>query len=224
MLLDADCETVADALVIAAGGDYCPDVARLCLGETAVIICADGGIVACRALGLRPDYLIGDLDSAPAPLVDWACDAGAEILRYPAAKDQTDLELAMERAVALGARRLAVTGATGGRIDHTLANIDVLMGFAHRLERIVAVENRGELIFLAGADRVATIRGRAGDTVSLIPGCGDARGVTTTGLHYRLLDEDLRYGTARGVSNYMTEPIAYVKMGSGELLVVHMPS
>lgn len=219
---DANNETATDALIIAAGSDYCLDATRFPLRATAAIVCADGGIVACRALGLRPDFLIGDLDSAPAELVTWAGDVGALVLRHPSAKDQTDLELALEKAIELGARRLAVTGATGGRIDHTLANIDVLMSFARRVESVVAVESWGELTFLAGAGREAVIRGVVGDTVSLVPRCGDALGVTTAGLHYRLFHEDLRYGSSRGVSNQMSEPVARVSMASGEMLVIHL--
>jgi len=215
-------ETAADALIIAAGSEHCRDASRLRIAETGLIICADAGIVACRELGLRPDFLIGDLDSAPAELVEWARDVGARILRHPVAKDETDLELALAKAIELGACRLVVTGATGGRVDHTLANMDVLMGVARRAELLVAVEGWGEMIFLAGAHRKAAIHGAVSDVVSLIPRCGEARGVTTAGLHYPLRHEDLCYGTSRGVSNRMTEPVAHVTMVDGEMLVIHV--
>jgi len=214
-------DSIADTLVIAAGSGFCRDARRLPLKHAGRVICADAGVEACRTLGLRPNIVIGDMDSAPGPLIEWARGSGAYIRQYPADKDQTDMELALDEAVTLGSRSVIVTGATGGRIDHTLANIDLCLCYARRGLSLVAVEEWGEIFFLAGAGRTAAMSGSAGDTVSLIPRCGNARAVRTSGLHYPLDGEDLQYGASRGVSNYMSGPVARVRIDEGELLVVH---
>lgn len=213
---------VADALVIAAGSGFCRDVSRLPLEDSGQVICADGGVEACRVLGLSPHILIGDLDSAPDPLIEWARDCGACVRRYPADKDQTDMELALDEAIALGSRVIIVTGVTGGRIDHTLANIDLCLCYARQGVSLTAVEEWGEIFFLAGPSRETCIWGDPGDTVSLIPRCKSACGVCTSGLHYSLDGEDLLYGPSRGVSNCMSGPVARVRVDQGELLVVHL--
>lgn len=215
-------EDAADALVIAAGSDFCRDPNRLLLGDATTIICADGGIQACLALGLSPSILIGDMDSAPGPLMEWARDKGARILKFPADKDQTDMELALNEAVSLGSKAVLVTGATGGRADHTLANVDLCLRYAGRGLQLTAVEEWGEIFFLAGFGRAAHIIGNPGDTVSLLPRCVPARGVHTDGLYFKLDGDTLEYGQSRGVSNYMTTTSASVRMDGGEMLVVHL--
>ena len=75
-------KNVADALVIAAGSGFCRDVSRLPLGDSGRVICADGGVEACRALGLSPHILTGDLDSASDSLIEWVRDCGACVRRY----------------------------------------------------------------------------------------------------------------------------------------------
>mgnify|MGYP000874606790 CR=1 FL=1 len=115
-------DSIADTLVIAAGSGFCRDARRLPLKHAGRVICADAGVEACRTLGLRPNIVIGDMDSAPGPLIEWARGSGAYIRQYPADKDQTDMELALDEAVTLGSRSVIVTGATGGRILSTLLN------------------------------------------------------------------------------------------------------
>lgn len=215
-------DSIADTLVIAAGDGFCRDMRRLPLGDAERVICADAGIAACRRLGLSPDIVIGDLDSAPGPLIEWARGSGARILQYPADKDQTDMELALDEAIALCSRAVVATGVTGGRIDHTLANIDLCLCYARRGLNLAAVEEWGEIFFLAGPTRSVTISGSVGDIVSLIPRCASARAVRTSGLHYALDGEDLQYGASRGVSNYMSDSVARVRVDEGELLVVHI--
>jgi len=215
-------DSIADTLVVAAGSGFCRDLARLPLRHSGRVICADAGIEACRRLGLSPDIVIGDMDSAPGPLIEWARRLGACIRQYPADKDQTDMELALDEATALGSKVAVATGVTGGRIDHTLANIDLCLCYARRGLNLAAVEEWGEIFFLAGRARSATISGSVGDIVSLIPRCGSARAVRTCGLHYALDGDDLQYGVSRGVSNCMSGPIAHVQIDRGELMVVHV--
>lgn len=67
-----------------------------------LIIAADGGMTHCRALGIKPSIVIGDLDSLDPDYLKSFQTSGTEIISYPINKDQTDLELALRKALDLG--------------------------------------------------------------------------------------------------------------------------
>lgn len=183
-----------------------------------LIIAADGGARVAAHFGLSIDAVIGDMDSlSEAEIATLAAEA--EILRYPEAKNETDLELALTYAVERGARWIRILGGVGDRLDQTLSNVylmalPILQGCDVRM-----VAGKQET-WLIGAG-THEIEGTAGDTVSLIPLTGTVRGVQTDGLHYPLRDEDLLFGPARGVSNVMNGEHASVTVRDGVLLVVH---
>jgi len=110
---------VANGDLPAEGHDHC----RRLLAQATRVLAVDGGLTHCGALGVWPDLVVGDLDSAPAELVTEAERRSIEIVKHPTDKDATDLQLAIERAVADGAGEIAVVAAFGGRLDHELATI-----------------------------------------------------------------------------------------------------
>jgi thiamine pyrophosphokinase len=184
-----------------------------------LVVAADGGARVAAHFGLNIDAVIGDMDSLTEEEVSAAAVRGAQIHRFPQEKNETDLELALAWAVRRGARWLRIVGGVGDRLDQTLANIyllalPVLRGCDARM-----VAGKQEA-WLAGTGE-HRIEGAAGDTVSLIPLSGTARGVRTDGLYYPLNDEDLFFGPARGVSNVMRLPNATITLRDGVLLVVH---
>lgn len=193
-----------------------PALRRL-LRRADLVICADGGVRAARSLGIVPQVVVGDLDSAGAGSLAWARGRRARLIAHPREKDKTDAQLAVEYALRSGAREIDLLGVLGGRLDHTLANIGLLVYAAGWGCRARILHERTEL-FLAAAR--TTIRGRAGDLVSLIPLSATATGVTTRGLKYPLHNDRLRMDATRGISNEMSGPAAVVKVGRGWLLVV----
>jgi thiamine pyrophosphokinase len=202
--------------VIFANGDLTdPQAALAGLRPDDLVLAADGGLRHCRGLGIAPHALVGDLDSLPEVDLGALQASGVELVRHPARKDQTDLELALHLAVARGARQILVYGAFGARWDHSVANL--LLGAGPALQGVQVIFHDGRQ--RAGAVRgECTIEGRAGDVVSLVPIGGDARGVTTTGLEYRLREGVLPFGSGLGVSNVMTGPQASVRVREGALL------
>jgi thiamine pyrophosphokinase len=111
-----------------------------------------------------------------------------------------------------------VLGGSGGRLDHTLANI-LLLAHPQLAGRTIRFVEGREAVWLSTAH--AEIDGRAGDTVSLIPLGGPARIAETTGLRWALHDETLAFGPARGMSNEMTGPRATVRIHDGLLWCIH---
>jgi len=183
-----------------------------------LLIGVDGGALALEICGAKPDWVVGDFDSLGAPDLARLEAAGAKIRRYPQAKDQTDLELGLELAAELGTTDAAVFGATGSRIDHTLANLGMLSK-----ARSLGVEARlfapGQELFLLRPG-MNTLYGEAGRAVSLLPLTPEATGVLTEGLRYPLRRETLRIGSSRGVHNEFLAAAAAVSLESGELLAV----
>lgn len=211
-----------DRALIFANGDANdgPLVQRaLAAAPGAHIIAADGGTRLARQFGRTPHLVIGDMDSISPHDLAWAEAAGATIERHPAAKDETDLELALLRAAEGGFTWVRVIGGVGDRLDQTLSNVYLLglAALAGRDARLVAGKQEAWLI--AGGS--TGIEGQAGDTVSLLPLAGDVSGIETEGLVYALGGETLRFGPARGVSNVLAASAARVTVQAGVLLVIH---
>lgn len=187
--------------------------------DGALVIAADGGARHILALGLAPQMVIGDMDSLSEAELAHCAVLGATILRYPPAKDETDLELALLYAAARDVETVRVIGAMGGRLDQTLANILLLTlpALRGRDVRLVAGRQAAWLLW-PGQYR---LDGQTGDTLSLIPLGGEAVGVATDGLAYPLRNETLLFGPARGISNVFSADAATVRFSAGMLLVVH---
>ena len=83
------------------------------------VICADGGYRNAQQMGVSPDLLMGDFDSAPLPDLP-----GVPVETFPEEKDDTDTMLAVKYAVREGFGRITILCGTGGRLDHTIANLD----------------------------------------------------------------------------------------------------
>ena len=199
-------------------------------GGVEAVVAADGGYARAVAIGFAPDVLVGDLDSLAADRVAEAESSRTAVRRFRPDKDESDTELALLEALALGATRVTVLGAFGGpRLDHALANLWLL---AH--PKLAGVDlvlldagARARLVTAPGPDGAPVMRplpGRLGAIVSLLPFGGDAEGVTTHGLRYPLRDEPLRSGPARGLSNVRAAVDAGVALRRGRLLVVERPA
>jgi thiamine pyrophosphokinase len=198
-----------------------------------IVIAADGGAHHCLSLGVRPRYVIGDLDSLDRDELSQLKSQGSEIFQHPRRKDYTDLELALRHAQELGVDEILVLGALGDRWDQTIANILLpailspvsRQNATRKPPRICFLEGEQELFFLRGGDRLE-IRGQPGDIVSLIPIADCALGVTTQNLEYALEADDLLLGSTLGISNVLLGKKGSVSLNEGFLLcvVIHQES
>ena len=183
------------------------------------LIGADGGTLHLLAVDRRPDVVVGDLDSLPSETVASLVAANVPVERHKPDKDQTDLELALERALEDGATEIVLVGALGGRLDQTLANLLIVAQRDWPVPvRVVEGDQVAEV--LRGPARL-TLHGPAGSTVSAIPLSAAVTGITYTGLQYPLHDATLRFGSTRGVSNVLAAAPASITIDVGILLVIH---
>lgn len=177
-----------------------------------LVIAADGGSRHLAVLGIKPDLIIGDMDSLPADL-PWD-DNDAPRMKYPTDKDKSDAELAVDYAFKQKCVSVTLMGAMGGRLDHALCNIAIVAAHPGRVYitdggyRLEAVDDTNELV----------LRGRAGGIVSLIPYGASTAKVTAVGLKYPLNGEPIGYAT-HGLSNQITADEANIKVSGGIILV-----
>jgi thiamine pyrophosphokinase len=181
------------------------------------IIAADGGARHCLDLNIHPAVVIGDMDSlSEADLSDLKA-AQAQIIQFPPKKDYTDLELALHHALAQGADEILIVAALGARWDQTLANLLLPAAFAPAHIRLI--DGQQEIGFVHSGEQVH-IQGQPGDTVSLIPLSSEARGIRTQSLEYPLSNENISFGSTRGVSNVLLNESGYVSLQEGLLVYV----
>lgn len=174
-----------------------------------LVIAADAGYENARRLGVEPDLLLGDYDSAPCPPPD------AKTVVLPAEKDDTDTYFAARRAIELGATEAVILGGLGGRLDHTLANLQTLVFLAKNGVRAWLADEANEATaLLPGAHRFPA---RPGWYLSVFSAGDAARGVTLEGLKYPLRDATVTNFFPIGVSNEFAADTATVRFTGGVL-------
>jgi thiamine pyrophosphokinase len=210
-----------DAVVLAGGdalhGQAAEHAARV-LAAAPLVIAADGGLAHARRLGARVDVVVGDLDSVTPSDLDHARALGIEILEHPVDKDATDLALALDLVLTRSSGpHVHVVGGHGGRVDHLLGNALVMASDRYRALKLHAIWDSARLHVVR--DEVA-LTGAPDALLSLMALNGTARGVTTEGLRFPLIEADLEPGSSLGLSNRFETPIATVRVRAGVVLVV----
>jgi thiamine pyrophosphokinase len=189
---------------------------RLAGLDAPYVVAADGGAATALAFGFRPDVVVGDLDSVDAAVLAELRQRGVAIETHPRAKDATDGQLAIERALQVQPAGLWLLGFLGGpRLDQALAHVFFL---AHLDTPAVLLDEQNECrLLLPGSEHAWTPE--PNEVVSLIPLAGEVTGVRTAGLRWPLNGERLLFGDTRGVSNEANAPQARVSIDQGRLLV-----
>jgi len=199
------------ALILANGEAPSKRLIQTLRKNASIFVCADGGANIAARLNLRPDIIIGDLDSVFATTRE----------RFPHAKkiqvsDQnfTDLEKAITYLIDHGQSNIIVAGGVGKRLDHTMGNVGALAKFSDRAS-ISFESDDGSLRYVG---RKSEFEYEVGSTVSLIP-LTHCDGITTSGLQYPLTNESLELGVRDGTSNRVTASPISVTVQSGNLLI-----
>lgn len=209
-------------IAVIAGGEWDAAWGKGQLQEVDFLVCADSGGDAALAAGRVPDLLIGDLDSISEAGLSEIRRSGVKIEQYPQAKDETDLELALKDAItkarAAGEKDILLYGASGGRIDHFLGNVALMLKAAFQGLRLILKDPQHEVWVLHGKQR---IQGAVGQEISLIALTEKAI-VRTEGLAYPLNAESLWQYSPRGISNVFLGEEATVEVSEGYVLVVQL--
>ena len=208
-------------ILILADGDWPnEDRLRVASARATTIFAADGAWAKARRLGITVDRVVGDLDSL-SPDEAAQAEAETEVHAYPAEKDWTDLELAIDLALALSPDRILLYGVLGDRLDHSLAAIFLLEKISSRGIAVELLADR-ETAWIASTTLVLDAVSE-GDRLSLLP-VSEQAAITTTGLRYALDGETLLRTASRGVSNVVEQPPVRIDVHSGTVLVIHAPA
>lgn len=177
-----------------------------------LVICADGGYDAAVRWGIRPDLVIGDFDSMPLSHV-----ADTPVIRLPVHKDDTDMVVCLREGRARGYREFLLAGCLGGRLDHTLSNLQCLYDCALRGEQawILDGQNRAAVL-LPGAYELPVVPGRY---LSLIAWSERVKGICLKGTEWQLEDAELTNRFPLGCSNWIKEDPVTLSFTEGALLL-----
>ncbi len=180
------------------------------------VICTDGGYdIACR-YDIVPHLLMGDFDSVQRELPQ-----NIAIRRFPPEKDFTDLELALQEAVRLKASRVRIIGGIGGRLDHTVANLQLLSQYSDFFDKITMFDGKNQCFLASNTQKNnLVIPEEANCYLSLFSLSEQCTGVTISGVKYPLANHTLTRTCPLGVSNEFTEKKAVLSVEDGDLLVV----
>ncbi|OZG63477.1 thiamine pyrophosphokinase [Bifidobacterium lemurum] len=212
--------------VVFGAGSYYDEIPVIPQG--ALVVAADGGYDHALSLGVTPDVAIGDFDSIsgmPDSRPDGGMSGGGRVrtIALPAQKDETDMPQAVKVGWNQGIRVFHIFGGLGGRLDHALANLQMLadiarhggIGFLHGDGSVATAVTDGEIRF--PANQVAARR-----MVSVFAHSDKALGVTIRGLKYETDPVDWTNSHALGVSNEFLPGIpSSISVREGTLIVTY---
>lgn len=206
------------AVIVANGPNVDYEELRRIIRADDLLVIADGGIAHALALDLRPARVFGDFDSATPRDLAEANRRGWPLIHFPREKDATDSELAVAWARTQGATEIILAGATGGRLDHTLANLMLLVALAREGVPARLIDGNHEARAMVGGQ--LRLDGEPGTYLSLIPLTPEVTGVTIAGAKYELHNATLRLGQTVGISNEFTGKPVTIRTANGILLVI----
>lgn len=188
------------------------DRIRACLRENDFYICCDSGLKHREGLGITPDLIVGDFDSHENPLLD------IETIVLPREKDDTDTTFAVKEALKRGFQDFLLVGVIGGRLDHTLGNVSLLLMLDAQGKRAVALDDYSEMEIIS--DTSVQIEDRY-SYFSLLNISGLAQGITIRNAKFPLTDAEITCEYQYGISNeVLSGMIAEVFVENGRLLLI----
>lgn len=184
--------------------------------EDAYVICADGGYAFAQRAGIAPDLIVGDFDSYAGELPQ----GGAEVIRVNPIKDDTDTGLALNLACERGFRDVTIIGGFGGRLSHSISNIQLMAAYAYHTERIRAWDPNRTVTLLTDGKTLRAARRSGRHYISLLCHSEVVTGVNISGVFYPLTNAVLTSEFPLGVSNEITADEAVISIDGGTLIVI----
>ncbi len=215
---------MTDVIIVSGGNiqkDFALDFLKKNRTDATCIMAADSGLDFLRETGIEPDVAVGDFDSlTEAGAAYLGALSHTEILKLTPEKDDSDTQHAVNFAMDRGAERILILGATGSRIDHLLANLELLLLGKKRGVKIALADSKN-YVTLIESGMVLKKQEQFGSYVSFFPLGGDVRGLTLKGFKYPLFEHHLRAeDCGLSVSNEIVEDTASVEFAGGNLMML----
>jgi thiamine pyrophosphokinase len=193
-------------------------VNKLC-ASAHLVVCADGAANCLVTKGIKPDVIIGDLDSL-SDHTRSICASDTKIIKNPC-QYSTDFEKTLDYLKGSGLTDVIIIGISGGRFDHAATNLGVVHKYAHIFSLWLA-HDEGFGCFLCATNDVEVVCSLdeipVGTTVSLLS-FSSALNISTQGLKYPLFKESLVWGSRDGQSNFIITQPAFLTFNCGSMLV-----
>lgn len=174
------------------------------------IIACNGGYKNCEKLKIKPNLIIGDIDSIEKIEFN-------NIIKLPKEKDKSDSEFAIDYGLDKGFKKIELWGAIGKRIDHTLFNISLLL----KIKKVggdCIIYHPPYILFIV--DNEYHFKKQKNGFVSFFPLTMEVKGLTIKGLKYELNDENIYFGSTKTLSNEFIGKEAFISIKEGLLLVI----
>ncbi|MFZ3587967.1 thiamine diphosphokinase [Bacillus sp. DJP31] len=205
---------------IMAGGpiEMLPEIAHY-KSDPVSWIGVDRGLLTLLNLGITPVKGIGDFDSVTEAELKWVKRNYAHLDISPAEKDQTDTELAVNWCLAQKPNKIRIFGATGGRLDHALANMQLLMKGVSQ-EIVIEIIDRQNILTLLSPNTYNFEQHEEYPYVSFLPFSREVHGITLNGFKYPLTNRSIEWGTTLCVSNEIIEQMGTFSFSEGIVIMV----
>ncbi len=204
--------------IVIGAGDL--TVGAVNVGEEDLVIAVDGGINYCGILEVEPDIILGDFDSVNEAqreaILAMKEQAPDRVIALKPEKDDTDMLAALKLGLEMGYDYFLIYGATGGRLEHTLANIQCLL-YLKNHDAVGYLMDGSGMIFVMKNEEVK-LRDNLEGYFSLFCLGKEAKGVTIKGMKYELQDYTMTNAFPIGVSNEFIGKEATIRVADGELV------
>ncbi len=206
--------------ILIGSGDL--TVSEVAKKEGDFVIALDGGIGYCDFLHLEPDLVIGDFDSVTEEeqkaVEILEREVPDQVIRLQPEKDDTDMLYGIKYALGLGYREFRLYGATGGRLDHTLANIQCLLYLKNHDASGYLMDGNGMIMVLK--DEAVSFQENLEGVLSLFALGERAEGVNIRGMKYPLENATITNDFPIGISNEFIGEKAEISVTKGELVCI----
>ncbi len=209
-------KNMKSALIVSGGNSERSVIERY--SDRDFIIAVDSGTKKLTESDLKPDIIIGDLDSLGYELSKKYSDSGIEIIKANCEKDETDTELAVIYAIEQGFKDIVLLGATGSRLDHTIGNIILLKKIYSAGLRAKIVDGKNEIMYTES--KIEIKNDKRYKYISVLPTGGKVQGLSLRGFKYDTDSLDLEVDSVIGISNELISEVGHIEVKSGSILVI----
>lgn len=180
----------------------------------------DRGVYTLLKQGIKPSMAIGDFDSVSRGELITIEKSIDSLKRFQPEKDETDMELALNWALAQNPATIRIFGATGGRMDHTFGNIQLLIHSTEKQSIHVEIIDQKNIIYFKTPGEYQIQKLKDKKYISFIPITQEVKGITLNGFKYPLINRHISIGSTLCISNELIHDYGTFSFSEGILMII----
>ena len=206
------------AVLVVNGSIKDMDFYKDILDNAKIVVASDGAANILYRYSKDIDYIVGDLDSISEGVLLYYKNKDVAVKRYPVKKDKTDSEISIDEIYKMGIEKIIMIGAKGDRIDHFMANLNILYYADNIGVNLVILDENNEITLIKEGQNYIDVK--VNQTISFVSLIGEVQGITLKGFEYELEDYNLNFGSSILTSNVAKKERVFVEIGCGSLLCI----